>query len=112
MTKPNKEHRRSTPAHSKASKKLVSQRLGLGDSAQPPVVHLLGVQLHGAFRELETLLNHGSQLTNPATLLTYIPNSKPKRLSNKSSSLRNGMKIGKATASSTHPTHSGCEWRG
>jgi hypothetical protein len=62
-----------TPAHSKASEKLVTQRLGLGDGAQAPVVHLLGIELHSALGELEPLLHNGGELPDPASLLTYTP---------------------------------------
>jgi len=57
------------PSDSEAAKELVAQRLGLGDGAQPAVVHLLRVQLHAAVRELEPLLHDAGQLPDAAPLL-------------------------------------------
>eukprot|EP00976_Prorocentrum_cordatum_P072880 1180876-Prorocentrum_minimum.AAC.3 len=57
------------PAHSETTDKLVAEGLSLGDGAQTTVGNLLGVQLHGALREVEPLLDDRGQLANAATLL-------------------------------------------
>lgn len=58
------------PSDGEATEKLVSKGLGLSNGAEPPVVNLLGIKLHAVFREIESLLNDGSQFPNPPPLLT------------------------------------------
>ena len=57
------------PANSETTKKLVAERLALGDGRETTVLDLLGVELKGVFRELETLLNERSELADAAALL-------------------------------------------
>jgi len=64
------DHAIASPTGGEASKKLVAEGLGLGDSAEATVEHLLSVQLNGSRREVETLLHDGSELANAAALLS------------------------------------------
>lgn len=67
------------PPHSKTTKKLVTKRLGLSNSAKSSIVNLFCIQFHAVLWELESLLNNGCQLPNPSPFLTYInPRSTPK----------------------------------
>jgi hypothetical protein len=63
-------HTVASTADSKTTEQLVSQGLALGNSAETTVEHLLSVELNATLREVESLLDSGSQLTNAATLLT------------------------------------------
>jgi len=54
---------------SQAVDQLEFERLGLRKCTQPTVVHTFGVQLDGAVGEVESLLHHRRQLTNPTALL-------------------------------------------
>ena len=58
------------PADGETTKKLVAERLALGDGRETTVLDLLGVKLKGVIGELEALLHKGSKLTDAATLLT------------------------------------------
>ena len=58
----------ASPPHCKPAKKLVSQRLCLGDGTKSAIGNLLCVQLHCVLGELEALLNHGSELPDPPAL--------------------------------------------
>lgn len=58
------------PPDGQTTEKLVSERLGLGDSAETTVVNLLRVKLDGVFGEVEPLLDDGGELADTATLLT------------------------------------------
>jgi len=57
-------------ADGEAVNKLELERLSLGDGAQTAVGNALSVQLDGALREVEPLLNDGGQLANATALLT------------------------------------------
>ena len=57
------------PTDSQASDKLVTERLGLSDGAETPGGHLLGVELDGVLGEVEPLLDHAGQLTDPKIYL-------------------------------------------
>ena len=59
------------PPNSETSEKLVSERLGLSNSAKTSVVDLLSVKLHAVLWKLEPFLHHRGQLSNPPSLLTY-----------------------------------------
>ncbi|KAG5460427.1 MAG: hypothetical protein BJ554DRAFT_7524, partial [Olpidium bornovanus] len=56
-------------ADGEAREQLVPEGLALGDGAQPAVLQLLGVQLHGVLREIEALLDERSELADPAAPL-------------------------------------------
>ena len=58
------------PANSETTKKLVAERLALGDGRETTVLDLLSVELEGVLGELEALLHKGSKLADAATLLT------------------------------------------
>ena len=58
------------PANSETTKKLVAERLALGDGRETTVLDLLGVKLKGVVGELEALLDERSKLADAATLLT------------------------------------------
>ena len=58
------------PANSETTKKLVAERLALGDGRETTVLDLLGVELERVLGELEALLHEGSKLADAATLLT------------------------------------------
>ena len=57
------------PSDSQSSDELVSEGLGLGDGAETADGHLLSVELDGALREVEPLLNDSRQLANASALL-------------------------------------------
>lgn len=61
----------SIPPNSKTTKKLVTERLSLGNSAESSVINFLSVELHAVLRELESLLYQRGQLSDPPPLLTY-----------------------------------------
>lgn len=61
---------RKQPSDGEATEELVAEGLGLGDGAEAAVADLLGVELHSAVGEVESLLHHRRQLPDPATLLT------------------------------------------
>merc|ERR1712019_174542 len=56
--------------HGQTSDQLVTERLGLGDGAQTTGGHLLSVQLNGSLGEVESLLDHAGELTDPPALLS------------------------------------------
>ena len=57
------------PPDCETTDELVPQRLGLGDGAQPPGGHLLGVELYGSLGEVEALLHDGRELADAPALL-------------------------------------------
>lgn len=57
------------PPNGETTEELVTERLSLGNSAEPSVVNLLGVELHGVLWELEPLLYQRGQLSDPPPLL-------------------------------------------
>merc|ERR1712176_1036761 len=57
-------------SHSKTSDKLVPEGLSLSNSTETPSGHLLSIELHSALGEVEPLLDHGGELTDPAALLS------------------------------------------
>ena len=57
------------PPDCESADELVPQRLGLGDGAQPPGGHLLGVELDGSLWEVEALLYDGRELADAPALL-------------------------------------------
>lgn len=59
----------ASPTDGKTTEQLVSQALALGDSRKTALLNLLSVQFKGVFWELESLLDEGSQFTDPASLL-------------------------------------------
>ena len=58
------------PADGETTKKLVAERLALGDGRETTVLDLLSVKLKGVVGELEALLDERGELTDAATLLT------------------------------------------
>ena len=58
------------PADGETTKKLVAERLALGDGRETTVLDLLGVKLKGVIGELEALLDERGELADAATLLT------------------------------------------
>ena len=60
----------SSPPNSETSEKLVSERLGLRNSAKLSVVDFLSVKLYAVLWKLEPFLYHLGQLSNPSSLLT------------------------------------------
>ena len=61
----------ASPTDGQTTDKLVTERLGLSDGAETPGGHLLGVQLHGILGEVEPLLDHAGQLTDPKNYSVY-----------------------------------------
>lgn len=57
------------PADGKTTEELVAERLALRNSVEATVLNLLGVELNGALREAETLLDERGELADAATLL-------------------------------------------
>ena len=57
------------PSDGQSSDELVSEGLGLGDSAQTSDCDLLSVQLDRSLGEAEPLLNDSGQFADPAALL-------------------------------------------
>ena len=58
------------PPDGQTIKKLVAERLALGDSGETTVLDLGGVQRDAVLGELEALLDQGSELANAAALLS------------------------------------------
>ena len=58
------------PANSETTKKLVAERLALGDGRETTVLDLLSVELKGVIGELEALLDERGELADAATLLS------------------------------------------
>ena len=54
----------------KTTIKKIPRHQYLSDSTQTPGLHLLGVQLHGALGEVESLLDDAGELPDSATLLS------------------------------------------
>jgi len=61
--------REDWPTHSKPTKELVPQRLGLSHSAQPAELHLLGIKLKAPLGELESLLDESLEFANPTSFV-------------------------------------------
>ena len=60
----------SSPPNSETSEKLVSERLGLRNSAKLSVVDFLSIKLYAVLWKLEPFLYHLGQLSDPSSLLT------------------------------------------
>ena len=64
------EHTITGSSDGESVEQLVAERLALSDGRQASVLHFGGVERDGVLRELESLLNKGSQFPNTATLFS------------------------------------------
>jgi hypothetical protein len=60
----------NSPSDSQTTQQLVSQRLGLSNSAQSSVLDLFSVKLQRVFGELESLGDQGGEFSDSSTLFT------------------------------------------
>jgi len=56
-------------SNSQTVEQLVSEGLALGDGRETTVLNLSSIQAHGAFGELESLLDEGSEFADSSSLL-------------------------------------------